>query len=295
VNVNALPGVNRDNLLNVLVRIATDAGNLRGRSGTPEDNLIAYLNWAAQTCSVLRTYLRREDIQRTILTDRYHALLAAAGAARFMPSVVNGLLALELDACAEALQGAVDTVRRQIKRWDETVMFVVADANFFLHNSQHLGHIRFHEEILNSDSEHSQRLASAANTLHLLIPSRVIFELDKAKMHNNDDTRSRARTTLKKIDAWFENPAVPHHEPTRTLEGWHLPAQFRAELLIDPVEHSPLPAGDAEIIDRVLAVQPMTGRPITIITFDTNMSTQARIAGVPVLKLDQPSMPGKRR
>jgi len=49
--------------------------------------------------------------------------------------------------------------------------------------------------------------------------------------------------------------------------------------------HVRLPITDDEIIDRVLAVQPLAGRKITLLTYDTGQSTRARNAGLQVRKL----------
>ncbi|WP_396888702.1 PIN domain-containing protein [Micromonospora reichwaldensis] len=56
----------------------------------------------------------------------------------------------------------------------------------------------------------------------------------------------------------------------------------------------PLEVGDDEIIDRILACQPLAGRPITLITYDTHMSTKARAHGIPVISQNSPSRRSRR-
>ncbi|MBF9134995.1 hypothetical protein I0C86_39645 [Plantactinospora sp. S1510] len=56
------------------------------------------------------------------------------------------------------------------------------------------------------------------------------------------------------------------------------------ELLFDPIGHPRLPETDDEIIDRLVAAQPLAGREITLVTYDTGMATRARKAGLRVVK-----------
>jgi hypothetical protein len=48
-----------------------------------------------------------------------------------------------------------------------------------------------------------------------------------------------------------------------------------------------LPGNDDEIIDRALAIEPLADRKVTLLTYDTGQSTQARSAGLQVVKLSQ--------
>jgi hypothetical protein len=59
------------------------------------------------------------------------------------------------------------------------------------------------------------------------------------------------------------------------------------ELLFDPPGHVRLPIKDDEIVDRALAVEPLAGRKVTLLTYDTGQSTRARNAGLQVVKLSK--------
>ena len=61
------------------------------------------------------------------------------------------------------------------------------------------------------------------------------------------------------------------------------------ELIFDPADHVRLPINDDEIIDRVLAIQPLAGREVTLLTYYTGQSTRARAAGLTARKLTQPT------
>jgi len=64
--------------------------------------------------------------------------------------------------------------------------------------------------------------------------------------------------------------------------------QVTIELVFDQPGHVQLPTTDDEIIDRILAIQPLAGRNITLLTYDTGQSTRARNVGLQVKKLASP-------
>jgi hypothetical protein len=63
--------------------------------------------------------------------------------------------------------------------------------------------------------------------------------------------------------------------------------EITIELIFDPPGHVRLPINDDEIIDRVLAIEPLTDRKVTLLTYDTGQSTRARNAGLQVVKLSK--------
>lgn len=293
--VKAHPLVDRRNLRTALDQHVTNVTNVRGFSGTAADWLVKYLDWANDTARALHNMLLPEEVDRLVFTSAYSALLAVAGTdmASRNERVVNGLLQAELQRRVAAFEQLRDDVRDQIGRWSEPAMFIVCDTDFLLHNERELGYIDFHQLVADAGGEHQRRLGEGRDNVHLLIPGQVLLELDRHK-NTNREVRTRARTTLRTIDTWFEKPDQLHREPPRPgVPG--PPTQFSAELLLDPLGHVPLAVGDDEIIDRILAARPLTGRDITLITFDTHMSTKARIYGVPVIKLDQPVPPERKK
>lgn len=297
--VNAHPLANRKNLQDVIDRMVADALNIRGASGGGAASwLMKYLDWANDTAQALHNQLTREEIDRLVFTPRYSALLAAAGTMALGPNgdrVINGLLRVETQQRCNDFEQLRDALREKINRWTSEAMFVVCDTNFFLHSDRELGYINFHQLIFDAGRDHGFRLEHAGNTVHLLMPSRVLLELDRAK-NTNREARSRAGRTLRTIDDWFKSPSHVHREaPRPASRSVHDYANFSAELLLDPLGHVPMTVGDDEIIDRIVAAKPLAGRDITLITFDTHMSTKARINGVPVIKLQQPDPPDKAK
>ncbi|HEY2079284.1 MAG TPA: PIN domain-containing protein [Streptosporangiaceae bacterium] len=59
-------------------------------------------------------------------------------------------------------------------------------------------------------------------------------------------------------------------------------------MVFDPPGHVRLPTNDDEIIDRTLAIQALAAREVTLVTYDTGMSTRARAAGLTVIKHSRP-------
>jgi hypothetical protein len=63
------------------------------------------------------------------------------------------------------------------------------------------------------------------------------------------------------------------------------------EIVFAPPGHVRLPITDDEIISRILAVEPLAARNVTLVTYDTGQSTRGRTAGFRRSKLDKPAEP----
>jgi len=124
------------------------------------------------------------------------------------------------------------------------------------------------------------------------VPIAVVDELDGLKKSKDKHVRWRARHTLAVLDRVFATspwPALLVPEDFSALGTGGLPrGQVTIELVFDPPGHVRLPITDDEIIDRALAIQPLAGRQVTLLTYDTGQSTRARNAGLRATKLTQP-------
>ena len=109
--------------------------------------------------------------------------------------------------------------------------------------------------------------------MHVLVPLLVVDELDRLKGDNQ--ARSRARTALKTLDEVFGN--VGDERLMGRLRDGSSPGlgPVTMELLFDPPDHERLPDNDAEIVDRALAVQILSGRGVTMVTYDKSMAQGA--------------------
>ena len=121
------------------------------------------------------------------------------------------------------------------------------------------------------------------------MPLPVVDELDRLKRDNQ--ARSRARTALKALDEVFRN--VTSERPMGRLRDGSSPGlgPVTMELLFDPPDHERLPDNDAEIVDRALAVQILSGREVTMVTYDKSMALGARHQGLKDLWLPHPPAP----
>jgi hypothetical protein len=117
----------------------------------------------------------------------------------------------------------------------------------------------------------------------------VVDELDELK-EARTAVRHRALVSLAILDEVIAgSPQDPHllRQPglQRVNEAYQAPTgALTVEVLFDPPGHTRLPIADDEIIDRALAVQPLAGRPVTLLTCDTSQSFRARSLGLNVVK-----------
>jgi predicted ribonuclease YlaK len=125
--------------------------------------------------------------------------------------------------------------------------------------------------------------------VHLLLPIVVIDELDNLKQSRDKHVRWRSRQALRIIDDRLANPLAPAElqaEDYTPLDTGGIPrGQVTAEIVFDPPGHVRLPIADDEIVDCALRVQALAGRTVTVITYDTRMSTRARAGGLRAVKI----------
>jgi hypothetical protein len=80
-----------------------------------------------------------------------------------------------------------------------------------------------------------------------------------------------------------------HDKVFSALDTGGIPrGEVTVEIVPDPPGHARLPINDDEIIDRALAIQSLSGRTVTLLTYDTGQNHRARDAGLKVKKLNEP-------
>lgn len=282
--VTPRPGVNRDNLLKALQSVHNEVFNLRGGGGPARnayERLMAYLEWTSSAVRMLSGQISKSDLDHLVLTDRYRLLLSGAVGMTStelpVQRVLNGLISLELDARVTDFDAAVQTLRNQIGRWSGYSCYVMPDTSFYIHHRAKLEEI---DLVALTGAQHTDFV--------VLVPMVVVDELDRLKESKDRQTRWRAGYTLAVLDRLFADGVgraqlqkggqVPGPDgPT--------PGAVWLELLFDPPGHVRLPNSDDEIIDRALSVEPLTDRPVTLLTYDTGQSMRARNAGLDAVKL----------
>lgn len=118
----------------------------------------------------------------------------------------------------------------------------------------------------------------------------VVDELDRLKETGpTEHAKWRARYTLAFLDRVIFDPRLPARlfpEDFSGLNRGEIPrGEVTVEILLDPPGHVRLPDSDDEIIDRLVAVQPLAGRPVKLVTYDSGMRHRAMARDLPVEKL----------
>ena len=282
-----LPGTDRDHLLKTLREVHSAAYNITGSRGPgpAQGRVSAYIEWATLAVQQLGHQITTADLDRLVWTQGYERLLSAVGSMTGLDigtqRVLNGLMSLEQTQRINAFDDAIKALDAQIKRWSRPGAFVVADTSVYIEHETKL-----------EDLDFALLLDIRGDPVHVLVPIVVIDELDGLKKSKTNHERWRARYTLAVLDRVFASPTEPaplRPEDFGVLDSGGIPrGEVTIELIFDPPSHVRLPINDDEIIDRALMIQPLAGREVTLLTYDTGQSTRARSAGLRVLKLTRP-------
>lgn len=280
--VTCLPNTDRTNLSQTLHELHRKVGNLAGgvAAGNAYQWLLAYLNWANDAARALRLLVSSDDIDRLVLTRRYELLLAGAGnlAGTDQQTLVNGLVSVEIDHRTVAFADACAAVDDQIRLWTLPRAFVVADTSVFIKHDQKL-----------EDLDIAPLVPVRHEPIHVLVPIVVVDELDRLKDTKDPHVKWRAGYTLGVLDrvcGQVNGPARLRAEDFTALDHGGIPrGEVTIEIVSDPPGHTRLPINDDEIVARAKSFEPLAGRPITLLTFDTNQMTRARKAGLTARKL----------
>jgi hypothetical protein len=272
--VTPLPGIDRRQLRDVLRDLYLKAQSARSGNDPNRD----YFGWTDVAVVKLTPLVSAADVERLVQTTRYWTLISS-------PSLgtpqINSLIIRELDQRVADLDAAHNAVETQINKWARRGGFVVPDTTFFVHNPETF-----------DKADYFELLGTTwRDPLHLIVPIIVIDELDSLKQ-SKGDARHRARLTLAILDRIFHgSPQEPHElrpPELRSINGLSVPTgELTIEILFDPPGHARLPINDDEIIDRALAVEPLAGRNVTLLTYDTSQSFRARSVGLHETKLKQ--------
>lgn len=279
-----MPGVDRENLRTALRDVHMAVCNIRGGGGRSAGaRLRAYLDWANEATRRLRNQISAGDVDRLVLTKRYELLLsgfASLGDPAGAP-ILNGLLSTELDDRAEAFDRAREALEAQIERWSRPAYLVVLDTSVYITHPDKL-----------EEMDLAPLIGVREEAIHILVPIVVVDELDSLKRSKERLVRWRAGYSLGVLDRVLAQPTQAgrlREEDFSALNSGGIPrGQITMELVFDPSGHVRLPINDDEIIDRVLAVQRLAGRPVRLVTYDTNQAMRGRAAGLPVTKLSTP-------
>lgn len=280
------PGISRDTLLQSLCERHNELVNLRGGGGPglAQDRILRYLEWVTSAVRHLTYQVSPADIDRLVQTPGYDRLLPSStmpGADISTQRVLNGMLSLELDQRVEAFEATIAALQHQIASWQRPGVFAAPDASFYIEHDVKL-----------QDADFRPVLKIWDEPVHVLVPVAVVDELDNLKKSKDKHVRWRAGHTLAVLDRVVGTPPGPgllRPADFSMLGTGGLPSgEVTIEILFDPPGHVRLPISDDEIISRIVAIEPLAGRQVILVTYDTGQSTRGRAAGLHVRKLDKP-------
>jgi hypothetical protein len=268
-------GADRGTLVQQLLQVETDLKNVRSHGHSPIDLFQAYLNWANTAVRLLRHSLREADLDLLVLTKRYWTIQAMATEP---VGLAGNLVEVEIDDRSTVFEEARRTTEAEFKRWDERGRLVVADTSFFHQHSEKL-----------DEADLSKVIGSREAPINLVIPIVVIDELEKQKNASQKELRWRSAVTLAVIErvAGDGGWGRLREADFSGIERGEIPSgEHWVDILFDLPGHVRLSINDDEIVDRALAVQLLSGNPVTFLTYDTNQALRARHAGIEtVMKL----------
>jgi len=105
----------------------------------------------------------------------------------------------------------------------------------------------------------------------VILPLRVVEELDAKKYGDNEEFRRVVRRLLPKVDDLLDAAGGRTATLTSTLT---------IEILVPPGPRQKPSDADEEILEVCVQLHTFTGRPVTLVTLDTAMRTRARARGL---------------
>jgi hypothetical protein len=250
-----------------------------------------YLSWVNTAARTLRFLISSADIERLVFTPRYELLLRGIADldGQHGARILNELLSIEMEEREAAFAEALHDFDEVTRRWSRPGVFIVADTSVFITHEDKLEELDF-----------APLIGVRDEAIHLLVPIVVVDELDGLKNRGPSPwVKWRAGSTLAYFDKIFQDGRGPARLRARdfpALDSGATPrGEVTAEIVFDPPRHVRLPIVDDEIIDRILATEPLADRRVTLVTYDTNQSTRARAAGLIVKKIPQPVGPEPAR
>jgi hypothetical protein len=281
MKIRPLPGVAGSAVLEALRVTEMALQNVRGRGGNDLDRLAAYREWSNLEVTRLGRLLSSEDLTRLVATPRYWALQTLDASTH---RSIGAFVDVEVAERLWSLETTLTDLMSDLDRWrSRRGLVAMADTNVFLHSEVYFDQVPWGE-----------LLSARMDGVLLVIPMVVVDELDRAKRTaraakvsrtNNEDVRTRARLTLRRLDSRFADVRwVAPIQPDKFPEA----GPVAAELLLDEPGHVRLPDSDSELVDRASSLQDFLARPVHLLTFDTGMAFRARAAGLEVRKLEEP-------
>jgi predicted ribonuclease YlaK len=135
-------------------------------------------------------------------------------------------------------------------------------------------HVLLHHEL--ADSVNSPEVVGQPN-VRLVIPLRVIEELDAKKYTDSARIRAKARGLMPKLRALIGTEGLP----TPLRDGTTI------EVFVEPGTRMRPSDADTEIIGTAHDLHRLTRQPVSILTSDMAMAIRVETEGIPVVELPE--------
>jgi hypothetical protein len=265
VKVHPLSGVTLDRALKVLRDTHDEYTNARGSAHEAVPLYNAYVRASAIWVGMLASVLPPGEIDQLVTTPDHRALVAMDPAGK--PSVLGWLVNAQFEARIKSLDEAINELAADAALFNQPGLLVVPDTNTLLHHPLSIATIPW-----------SDLAPEGCTDLLVVVPIRVVDELDKAKRQNGkiatgtETVHNRAQRTLRVLEEWSA-AGFPHAlrdaQPT-----------VRVTVLLDDADRTHIPDADAEIIQTARRLSVLTGGRVVLAAYDLGMRLRARSAKV---------------
>ncbi len=276
--IELLPGclLNEDSV-RLFRDIQMDIGNKRSQYGPHQ----ALMEWAFAAESQLRFLLPPSEIDRLVLTERFHRAIEALG----LTAPALG----ELEAAQLRWRTETEQIDAWRNRWQQRIpignpvryippaYLVILDTSMFINQAAPFDETDWHARLG----------IDAIRGIRLVVPMIVVDQLDNLKDRGPKGVDTSAREALKRLTTLYSPLAdMSLSQPLPSVNGVDIC------VLEDPRgPYTRYPDSDAEVIRRAVALQTTTGRTTMLATRDVAMSFRARFEGLAVTLDEQRVQP----
>jgi rRNA maturation endonuclease Nob1 len=238
------------------------AKNLQGLVGWSAEEVErsrdAYLAWVEQTESLFFNHTHATDVIEMLYTPGYWQIRQVdVNSARPIP-----LIEFETRRQIANLERLSDDLgRRRDRALAAAGHIAVLDSGVLLHYQL-------------PDSVDWQAVVGQSE-VRLVLPLRVIEELDAKKYTASEKIRGRARELVPKLRAMVDSGGMPRVVRDRTT----------IEVLAEPGPRLRPDDADTEILQTAHELRQLAGRSVTIVTGDLGMALRAETEGLPVVSM----------
>jgi hypothetical protein len=255
-------GITADQAIRALDQLVMDVENLRGMGGVPVDvTRDGYLGWVAQAERQLRNLLVDPDAAVMLRHTPRYALVRQLETWSPRPAE---LIDSEIEAQAARLRELSAQLRSLKALADRPGTMVMPDTHVWLHY-QRFDQIDWREIV-------------GVERVRLVLPMRILEELDQKTYGRRADLRRRAEKVLAALDLVLDRAA---EGPAAVGPGVTL------EVLPDSLAGGGQLSQDAEILGAGRSLQQAAARPVTVVTGDRSMRVRAKGYGLAVCAMPE--------